>query len=270
MAALAPPGFSGPWQPVRMSPGRVPPPRALPLGAPAPVAPPSSGRFGVLGLGPPRLRWAAAGKARRPCLRLGLRSRPGPLGLRPAGPGSGPLRRGRSALGALAVVVAFRRCPRLRGSRRPIGGPPAPAGAAPGLPRRAPLRRGRVRPAAALARLRLGPLLGGSGRPALVACRPLAGALRSCRRAAAPPPSSRRVPLPGSLSGGPASPWAAAPSPSGGGWGRLAPPFVPPPPPPWGPSPWRPGGGGQLGPGALPPARDLVKGHDKRPRSGRP
>ena len=188
-----------------MSPGRVPPPRALPLGAPAPVAPPSSGRFGVLGPGPPRLRWAAAGLARRPCLRLGLRSRPGPLGLRPAGPGSGPLRRGRPALGALAVVVAFRRCPRLRGSRRPIGGPPAPVGAAPGLPRRAPLRRGRVRPVAALARPRLGPLLGGSGRPALVACRPLAGALRSCRRAAAPPPSSRRVPLPGALSGGPAS-----------------------------------------------------------------
>ena len=59
-------------------------------GPPGPVAPPPAGLRGVLGLGPPRLRWAAAGLARRPCLRLGLApgGAPGPCGA--AGPARAP------------------------------------------------------------------------------------------------------------------------------------------------------------------------------------
>ena len=94
------------------SPGRLrrpAPPSAGPAGAAAPAphgagpgprprygGPPAQlprlrrGFRGVLGLGPPRLRWAAAGLARRPCLRLGLApgGAPGPCGA--AGPARAP------------------------------------------------------------------------------------------------------------------------------------------------------------------------------------
>lgn len=76
---------------------------------------------GVLGLGPPRLRWAAAGLARRPCLRLGLAPGLGPCGpLGRAGPGSGPLR---SLWVAPGVAAACRRA-----ACAPCGGRGAPPG----------------------------------------------------------------------------------------------------------------------------------------------
>lgn len=186
-----------------------------PPGAPAPATggPPGGcpsqarGGCGMLGLGPPPPRWAAAGPARRPCLVSGLRSRPGPLGLRPAGPGSGPLR---------SLLVA-------PGVAWPTGGPPAPVGAAPGLPRRAPLRRGRVRAVAGLPRPVLGPLLGGSGPGGSGRLPPPGGAA-----ALLPPPVLRPLPrragspCPGPCRAAPLPRWAAAPPPSGGGWGGCA------------------------------------------------
>lgn len=88
---------------------------------------------GVLGLGPPRLRWAAAGPARRPCLRLGLRSQPGPLApCGAAGPGSGPS----APLGSLRGRCGLS-AGRLRPSARPRGSPGGPrCGVAGSGPRR--------------------------------------------------------------------------------------------------------------------------------------
>lgn len=127
---------------------------------------------GVLGLGPPRLRWAAAGPARRPCLRLGLRSRPGPLApCGAAGPGSGPS----APLGSLRGRCGLS-AGRLRPSARPRGSPGGPrCGVAGSGPRRPWLAGGSA------------PSSGGLGRGALVACRPLSGPLRSCRLPACAP-----------------------------------------------------------------------------------
>lgn len=172
---------------------------------------------GMLGIGPPPPRWAAAGYARRPCLVSGLRSRPGPLGLRPAGPGSGPLRSLRVATG---VAPAYRRaaCARRGGAAAP------PAGAAAAAP--VPAGGGFATPPASV------PSSGGLVRVALVACRPLTGPLRSWRRPSCapslvapgpplPPPAGR----PGFRHGPPPLP------PSGGRLGRLRRPSSPPPPP---------------------------------------
>lgn len=159
----------------------------------------------MLGLGPPRLRRPAAGSARRPCLRLGLRSRPGPLGLRPAGPRLGPPPPGAGRARALALVVGFRRCPRLRGalglsagrlrpSARPRGSPGGSRCGGPGPCGRRPCRAARC-----------GPLLGGSGPGG--SCRlprPL-GALRFCRLPACAPSLVAPGPLARGPLGGPAS-----------------------------------------------------------------
>lgn len=205
-----------------MEPGRVPAP--APGGLPSRLPRLRRGFCGVLGLGPPAARWAAAGLARRPCLSAGLRSRPGPL--RPPGPRwpwLGPPPPGAARARGSGGCGGFPALPPAPGVARPIGGPPAPVGAAPSLPRRAPLRRGRVRPPAAVPRRGLGPLLGGSGPGG--SCRlppPVGGA------ALLPPPGLRPFPRrAGSPSPGPCRaarlpPWAAAPPPSGGGWGGYA------------------------------------------------
>ena len=223
----------------------------------------------MLGLGPPRLRRPAAGSARRPCLRLGLRSRPGPLGLRPAGPRLGPPPPGAGRARALALVVGFRRCPRLRGALGLSAGrlrPSARPRGSPGGPRCGVAGSGRWRPwlapGSAPSSGGLAVRLWSLAAPWRGRCAPAAGRLR-------PLPRRAGSPCPGPCRAARLPPWAAAPPPSGGGWGRLSPPFVPPPPPPWGPSPWRPGGGGKLGPGALPPPAPPVKGQAVR-RKRRP
>ena len=207
--------------------GAGPGPRPRYGGPPAQLPRLRRGFRGVLGLGPPAARWAAAGLARRPCLSAGLRPRPGPL--RPPGPRwpwLGPPPPGAARARGSGGCGGFPALPPAPGVARPIGGPPAPVGAAPSLPRRAPLRRGRVRPPAAVPRRGLGPLLGGSGPGG--SCRlppPVGGA------ALLPPPGLRPFPCrAGSPSPGPCRaarlpPWAAAPPPSGGGWGRLRRPF---------------------------------------------
>lgn len=144
-------------------------------------------------------------KARRPCLCLGLRSRPGPWA-------SGPL----PWLGPLRCAP---------GSLRPIGGPPAPVGAGRLLPRRPPLRRGRGLPPAGSPRRRLRPPALGSCGPPFAPLRARCGGarpwlLRSCLRPilAAPVP-----PLAAPCRAARLTPWAAAPPPSGGRLGRAAP-----------------------------------------------
>ena len=154
------------------SPGRLrrpAPPSAGPAGAAAPAphgagpgprprygGPPAQlprlrrGFRGVLGLGPPRLRWAAAGLARRPCLRLGLApgGAPGPCGA--AGPARAPSSPRRVPLcrplsGGPAIAMG-RRASSLRGAAG-AAAPPLFAAAAPrsgdyqaiGLPSRAAL-----------------------------------------------------------------------------------------------------------------------------------
>ena len=127
---------------------------------------------------------------------------PGSPGAARAAAGSGPRRKRRGRL-------AYRRAV-------------PPLGEAGVLPRRAPERRGRARAGAGKPRPRLGPRVGGSWRPVSGGLwAPLRGwgALAALRPSAAPHPAPRRVPLPPALSGGPAKPWAAAPTPAGGGWG---------------------------------------------------
>jgi len=161
MAALAPPGFSGPWQPVRMSPGRVPPPRALPLGAPAPVAPPSSGRFRCARPWPPSAPLGRCGPcpAALPPPRAPLPAwAPGPPArwpwLGPPPPGAARARGSGGSGGVPAlppapgVASAYRRaaCARRRGPGAPPAGPaaawPVPAGGGLGSPPARPPPRG--------------------------------------------------------------------------------------------------------------------------------
>ena len=201
-------GLRGLRPPHPMELGRGPGPAT---GAPRPSCPASGGAScGVLGLGPPRLRWAAAGLARRPCLRLGLApgGAPGPCGA------AGPARAPSAPLGSL------------RGSLRPIGGPPAPVGA------------GRLPPPAGAAAAAPVPAGGGLAPPPaavpgsgvlagglLSLAAPLSGALRSCRLPACAPSSPLRVPLGRPLSGGPASAMGRRPSSLRGAAGAAAPPL---------------------------------------------
>ena len=155
----------------------------------------------------------------------------GPLGR--AGPGSGPLRRGRPALGALVVVVASRRCPRLRGSLGLSAGrlrPSARPRPSPGGPRCGVAGSGPRRPCLAGGSA---PSSGGLGRGALVACRPLSGALRSCRRPACAPSLVAPGPPPRGPAGRPGfrpgPPRLLPPGAAGGGYAalfRAAAPFV--------------------------------------------
>ena len=178
------------------------------------------GFCGMLGLGPPRLRWAAAGLARRPCLRLGLApgGAPGPCGA--AGPARAPSAPFGSLRGSLGLSAGRLR-PSAR-SRRSPGGPRCGVGgsgrgraclapaSAPGV--------GVVRPPlrAAAGSLRGRSPLGCSGRPFA-------------------PSAPRRCPLPGPLSGGPAiAIGRRAFLPPGGAGGGLRPPFAAPRPPPLG------------------------------------
>lgn len=174
------------------------------------------GFCGVLGLGPPRLRWAAAGLARRPCLRLGLAPGGAPGPCRGRWPRPGPLR---SLWVAAGVAAAYRRaaCARRGGAAAP------PAGAAAAAP--VPAAGGLAPPPAAVP----GSGVWAGGLLSLAA--PCRG--RCAPAAARPAPPPRRA---GASSAAPCraarlSPWAAAPPPSGGRLGRLRRPFSPPPPP---------------------------------------
>lgn len=168
---------------------------------------------GVLGLGPPRLRWAAAGLARRPCLRLGLAPGLGPCGpLGRACPGSGPLR---SLWVAAGVAAACRRaaCARRRGPGAPPAAPAA-AWAGPGV---GGLASPPPRP----------PAWGSCGPP----CAPLrarCGGARPWAAPGGPSPRPRRAgsPLAPPLSGGPAIAMGRRRCvPPGGGWGAAEPPL---------------------------------------------
>ena len=229
------------------SPGRLrrpAPPSAWPAGAAAPAphgagpgprprygGPPAQlprlrrGFRGVLGLGPPRLRWAAAGLARRPCLRLGLApgGAPGPCGA------AGPARAPSAPLGSL------------RGALRPIGGPPAPVGAGRLPPRRGPLRRPRSRRSAASPRRPLRSPARGSWPGGSCRLPPPVGAA-----ALLPPPGLRPLLA---APGPPLPPPVGRPGyrhgpprllPPGGGWGGCAAPFRRRRPPEWGLSGLRP------------------------------
>lgn len=211
--------------------GRVPAPLR---GPPVPVAPPSvrrRGFFGVLGLGPPLLRSLAAPSGRLAALRFGLAPGLGPWPLRGRWPrlGSPPPGAGRAR--AAVLVVAFRRCPRLRGRCGLSAGRLRPLRRVRRSPRPRRCGGGWGLPPPASARLRLRPRPCGSGSPALGACRPLrgrcasaAGALRPCCVLAGSPlgfPFGR----PGFRPGAPPL------RPSGGRLGAAAPPLSPPPPP---------------------------------------
>lgn len=235
-----------------MEPGRGPPPlrgQKAPSGGSRPGCPASRrGVCGVLGLGPPRLRWAAAGLARRPCLCLGLAPGLGPLApVGPLGPGSGPLR----SLGvAPGVAAAYRRA-----ACAPRGGfaaPPGPGAAAPGGPgpRRPWPAVGSVPSSAGLARRLLSlaaPLSGGAALLPPAGCAPclvLPG-----------PPSAPPAGRPGFRPGPPPL------VPPGGGWGGgSAAPLCRRRPPPWGHPPLFLGRGSGRGPGALPTPGDPRQG----------
>ena len=178
---------------------------------------------GVLGLGPPAARWAAAGlrpggPASPPGSAPGLAplAPPGPLG-----PGSGPLR----SLGvAPGGAAAYRRA-----ACAPCGGrgaPPGPGAAAPGGP-------GPRRPWPAVGSV---PSSAGLAPRLLSLAAPLAGALRSCRRRAAPPASSCRVPPRPAPAGRPGfRPGPPPLRPSGGRLGAACGrPLPRRRPPPWG------------------------------------
>ncbi len=191
-------------------------PQAL-AGAPVPVVPPFGGTAKVWGphpAPPPRRRWAAADRARRPCLCLGLAPGQGPWAWRPAGPGSGP-------------SAALRRAP---GALRPTGGPSPPSargGFSPGGPRCGVAVAGP--PAGSPRRWPRPPPRGvWAGRLlSLAALR----ALRSCRRSACAPSLVAPVPpLPPPLGRPGYALGRRASSPRGAAVGGCAARLRPPPP----------------------------------------
>ena len=218
---------------------------------------------GVLGLGPPCAPAArSAPLGRRPVSAPGLRSRPpgrplGPLGAggRCGWLGPPPLPWGRSG-GRSACRRAA--CARRRG---PVPPPAGPAAAWPG-----PAPGGRASPGARP------PPRGVWAGVLLSLAAPCRGRCAPAAARPAPLPSSRRVPLPGALSGGPASALGRRASSLRGRLGRLRRPFPRRRPLRWGRSCWCRGGRSPvlwsplswsaalppwwLGPGALPPPED--------------
>ena len=193
----------------------------------------------------PAAPWAALALARAPSAGGGPRSGLWWLWWLPgAAPGSG----GRSAYRRAA-------CARRRG---PVPPPAGPAAAWPG-----PAPGGRASPGARP------PPRGVWAGGLLSLAAPCRGRCAPAAARPAPLPSSRRVPLPGALPGGPASALGRRASSLRGRLGAATPPFSAPPPPSWGPLllvPWWafPGAGGPCQP--FPPS---VKGQDKR-RKRRP
>lgn len=179
-------------------------------GPPGPVAPPPAGLLWCARPWPPSPPLGRCGPCPAALPPARACSRRGPWPLWGRWPRPGPLR----SLGvAPGVAAAYRRaaCARRGGAAASPGGGrcggPGPGGRRP-------------RPAA-----RFGPRLRGLGRVALVACRPLTGALRSCRLPACAPSSPLQVPLGRPLSGGPASAMGRRPSSLRGAAGAAAPPL---------------------------------------------
>lgn len=245
-----PPGGCGPRAP--MEPGRVPAP--APGGLPSRLPRLRRGFFGVLGLGPPPLRLLAAPSGRLAALRVGLAGGP-PVGPSPplaavaAAGGSPPLR---SLWVAPGAAAAYRRaaCARRRG---PVPPPAGPAAAWPG-----PAPGGRASPGARP------PPRGVWAGGLLSLAAPCRGRCAPAAARPAPLPSSRRVPLPGALPGGPASALGRRASSLRGRLGRLRRPFPRRRPLRGGRSCWC-RGGRSLGPGARaspshPPSRVKTSG----------
>ena len=167
----------------------------------------------------------AAPFGRLAALRFGLRSRPWPLAP------SGPLASARlpSASGGSRSAVGA------RGGFPALPSAPGPLGLSAGCLRPSARRRGSPggsrcgAPGSGGRRLRCAvrcvALLGGFGPGGSGRLPRLSGALRSCRRPACSPLSSRRFPFPAARWAARLPPWAAAPPPSGGGWGGCAAPL---------------------------------------------
>lgn len=179
-------------------------------GPPGPVAPPPAGLLWCARPWPPSPPLGRCGPcpAALPPARACSRRGPWPLSGPLAPPGPPPLPLGRC--GGRYGLSAGRLRPSGRGGCPPGGG--RCGGPGPGGRRPCPAAR-------------CGPRLGGLGRGALVACRPLSGPLRSCRRPACAPSSPRRGLLCRPLSGGPAIAMGRRPSSLRGAAGAAAPPL---------------------------------------------